>query len=301
MLPNPAPSPIERTLRNGLTLRGLSWGDPQSPGLLALHGWLDNAATYHYLAPALAQCFHVVALDFAGHGLSSHRPDGVRYHLLDNVDDVVLFADALGWKHFHLIGHSMGAGVATYVTASFPDRIVSLALLEGIGTHSTDPVDAPNVLRKAVKDMERAPDIRKPVYATLEEAVTARTSVVGAISKTAARILCERGTHLVEPGNPAAGITWTSDPRLKMTSALRLTESLVSAFVANIQRPVIFVGGEQGFGPRLPALDARLALLQDLTRVMLPGHHHLHLEEETSAAVSEALLAFYAGLNYAQS
>ena len=291
------PVAIERTLRNGLTLQGLSWGQPGAPGLLALHGWLDNAATYHYVAPALAKRFHVVALDFAGHGLSSHRPTGVRYHLLDNVDDVVLFADELGWDSFHLMGHSMGTGVATYVASSFLDRVRSLALIEGIGTHSTDPAEAPKVLRKAVKDMGRAPDIQKPVYATLEDAVKARTSVVGDISETAARVLCERGTGYVNASDPAVGITWTSDPRLRMSSALRLTESLVTAFVENIQCPVMYVGGLEGFGARMPMIDARLNAVRDLTQVTLPGHHHLHLEPGTCEAVADALLAFYEGLS----
>ena len=284
-------------LRNGLTLAGLSWGDTSKPKLLALHGWLDNAATYHHLAPRLAEHFHVVAMDFAGHGLSDHRPEGVRYHLLDNVDDVILFADAMGWDDFHLMGHSMGAGISTYVTSCFPERILSLALIEGVGTHSTEAAEAPKVLRKAVKDMERAPDIRKPVYAHLEEAVKARTSVVGMISEAAAKELCVRGTGLVDPANPQAGITWTSDPRLKMTSAMRLTEALVESFVANIKPPVIFVGGEQGFGSRMPAVDKRLSLISDLRKVNLPGNHHLHLEPDTCGAVAEALLTFYSEQN----
>jgi len=54
--------------------------------ILCLHGWMDNCRSFHLLAPALARrrefgsrdgsdgdgC-HVVALDFPGHGLSSHR------------------------------------------------------------------------------------------------------------------------------------------------------------------------------------------------------------------------------------
>ncbi|MDX1696012.1 MAG: alpha/beta hydrolase [Ketobacteraceae bacterium] len=286
-------TPISHTLRNGLKIAGLCWGDSSLPKLLACHGWLDNAATYERLAPRLAEKFQVVAMDFAGHGLSDHRPRGVRYHLLDNVDDVILFADALGWEKFHLMGHSMGAGISTYVTSCFPDRVESLALIEGVGTHSTPPEEAPKVLRKAVKDMERAPDIRKPVYKNLDAAVKARTSVVGVISAAAAEPLCRRGTVPADADHLDKGITWSSDPRLKMTSALRLTEPLVQAFVVNIKRPVVFIGGEQGFGSRMPAINERLAVIADLHQVFLPGNHHLHLEPDTCGAVADALLAFY--------
>ncbi|MCG8668664.1 MAG: alpha/beta hydrolase [Pseudomonadales bacterium] len=272
---------------SGLTFSGLSWGDHHDAKLLALHGWLDNAATHSNLAPKLAEHYHVVALDFAGHGRSNHRPVGVRYHLLDNVDDAIQCADALGWDTFTLMGHSMGAGVSTYITAAFPERIEKLVLLEGVGTHATEPKQAPETLKNAVKDMIRAPHIEKPVYPTMEKAVKARCSVVGSISETAAQTLCERGLMNVE-----GGYTWSSDPRLKMSSALRLTEPLVEAFVASIQCPALFVGAEQGFWGRMPAIDQRLQLIPNLSRAMLPGNHHHHLELDTYEAVADAVLDF---------
>ena len=38
---------------HGLRLAGLAWGDPASPPVLCLHGWLDNAASFDALAPLL--------------------------------------------------------------------------------------------------------------------------------------------------------------------------------------------------------------------------------------------------------
>ena len=38
-------------------------------------------------------------------------------------------ADALGWDRFHLIGHSMGAGIASLVAASCPERIATLVAM----------------------------------------------------------------------------------------------------------------------------------------------------------------------------
>ena len=46
--------------------------------VLALHGWLDNAASFARLAPKL-QGLRIVALDFAGHGHSDHRAAGAGY------------------------------------------------------------------------------------------------------------------------------------------------------------------------------------------------------------------------------
>ncbi|MCG8314748.1 MAG: alpha/beta hydrolase [Pseudomonadales bacterium] len=282
---------VSLQLSNGLKINGLSWGSPDQPKILALHGWLDNAATYTHLGAMLSEYYHVVAMDFAGHGLSGHRPNGVRYHLLDNVDDVILFADALGWESFYLMGHSMGAGVSTYTTACFPERIKALILLEGIGTYTTPAEDAPDVLRKAIKDLERTPNIKKPIYPDLEAAIGARTQAVGIISREAAKALCQRGTELV-PG----GVTWTSDPRLKMTSAMRLTESLVEAFIKKIECPTLFVGAAQGFMDKMPNILQRLELLKQATVVTVPGNHHHHLELDTFEYVAQAVLTFLSEL-----
>ena len=59
-----------------LRLAARAWGDPSLPPLLALHGWLDNAASFDRLAPLLCEHFHIVALDLPGHGRSGHRPAG---------------------------------------------------------------------------------------------------------------------------------------------------------------------------------------------------------------------------------
>lgn len=50
--------------------------------ILALHGWLDNALSFDSLASCLPASWCIVAVDFAGHGLSSHRPEGTFYHTM---------------------------------------------------------------------------------------------------------------------------------------------------------------------------------------------------------------------------
>ena len=55
-----------------------SWGKEHAPiKILALHGYLDNAATYDRLAPLIVSnvkfSVRVVAMDFSGNGYSSYR------------------------------------------------------------------------------------------------------------------------------------------------------------------------------------------------------------------------------------
>ena len=76
-------------------LKGLHWARPGAPKVMCLHGWLDNAASFVPLAPYLKD-FDLLAIDLAGHGLSSHRPENSRYYFTDYVFDLdLLWAESL--------------------------------------------------------------------------------------------------------------------------------------------------------------------------------------------------------------
>ena len=101
------------------------------PRVLALHGWLDNAASFVPLAPHLAS-LQLVAIDLPGHGHSAHLPAGASYTTAAAICHVLDVADALGWDRFSLLGHSMGAGIAS-LTASVSDRVERLVAIEALG------------------------------------------------------------------------------------------------------------------------------------------------------------------------
>ena len=69
-------------------IAALTNGNDQAPLLLCLHGWLDNAASFQPLMPYLAD-YHVIAIDWPGHGLSSHRSEDAHYHFIDWIYDLV--------------------------------------------------------------------------------------------------------------------------------------------------------------------------------------------------------------------
>jgi pimeloyl-ACP methyl ester carboxylesterase len=119
-----------RIAAGALELEALEYGDPSAPAVLALHGWLDNAASFERLAP-LIPGVRLIALDLPGHGHSQHRPAGTWYHYIDYVSDVLAAADALGLERFTLLGHSLGAATASVVAAARPERVEALWLIEG--------------------------------------------------------------------------------------------------------------------------------------------------------------------------
>src|SRR5262249_10317679 len=53
---------------NGLQLHYVEWGTPGNPSLVLLHGFQSNAHTWDTFSHAMADTYHVLALDQRGHG-----------------------------------------------------------------------------------------------------------------------------------------------------------------------------------------------------------------------------------------
>jgi pimeloyl-ACP methyl ester carboxylesterase len=122
--------PREATLSiRGFRLHYLAWGDPAHPPLILLHGITGHARTWDTLATALADRWHVLALDQRGHGDSDPAPDG-EYTVGAMADDLEAFADALGYRRFTLLGLSMGGRVAIGFTGAHPERVERLVLVD---------------------------------------------------------------------------------------------------------------------------------------------------------------------------
>lgn len=258
------------TIRLAARAHGPAGGLP----VLALHGWLDNAASFDPLMPLL-EGMRVVAPDLPGHGHSDHRPPGCAYHFIDYVGDALAVADALGWQRFHLVGHSLGGAIGVLLAAACPDRIERLALIEAIGPLSEEPAQAPQRLTQSLTRGDRS--VR--YYRSLDEAVAVRRTV-GKLSEEAARRLVERGT-IAE----SEGVRWRYDRRLWRASPYRLTEEQVLAFLAAIAAPTLVIAANEGhIAPEHPVIARRLAQLASGRVERLAGNHHLHLEDAEPVA-----------------
>jgi len=257
------------------------YGPENGQPVIALHGWLDNAATFSRLAPLL-DGLRIVALDLPGHGHSDHRPSGAAYNIWDYVHDVLQTAEQFGWQRFSLLGHSMGAIVAVLLAGAMPERVERLALIDGVVPFTGEATGAPQKLGESLRALLKVDHKRKPVYATFEQAVAARMKGVGAVSWEAAELLAQRGLMPV-PG----GYTWRTDARLMLPSPLRLSHAHAQAFIQAVACPASLVLAEQGL---LVDPDLR-ELAQSLPFELhhLPGGHHLHLDDQVGAAAIAAV------------
>ncbi len=255
----------------------LEWGPPNGKPVLALHGWLDNAATFQALAPLLPEC-RLVAIDLPGHGLSDHRAPGTTYHLIDGVADTLQVADALGWEKPCWIGHSMGGAIAVLAAGAAPQRFENLALLESLGPIVDGADMAPGRLASHLKDRRELASKRLPVYPSADMAARARRTA-GDLSETGSLLLANRGLKPAE-----GGVTWRSDPRLKFNSPIRLSEEQVESFLSHVTCPTLVVAADQGLIPLRSVLQPRFSRLKRGTLEMVPGGHHVHLDHPDRVA-----------------
>ena len=273
---------------SSIRLLAKCWGNPNGLPVLAFHGWLDNAATFDNLAPLLPE-LRILSLDLPGHGHSDHRPSGSAYYFIDMVMDVIEAADVLGLESFSLLGHSMGAGVATYLAGTLQEKIDYVILIEGIGSIVQKPEKMPGDFREsAIQWMGRSKK-QLPIYPEIESAVKARHQV-GGILKSSVRPLVERG---LKPVN--GGYTWRSDPILKSKSRHYFTEEQAQAFIKEITAPVLLIEGEnteKDYWYEL--LQKRIPNVKNLQHQIVPGGHHLHLDnpEPVAMAIREFLIKF---------
>jgi pimeloyl-ACP methyl ester carboxylesterase len=260
------------------TVRGLRAGTPGATPVLALHGWLDNAASFIPLAPHF-DALDLRAVDLPGHGASDHLAQGADYSFAGAVHSVLDIADALGWARFALLGHSMGAGIASLVAAACPERVTRLVAIEALGALADTPENTVDRLRQAVTATRALPGKRLRVFPDLDIAVRARMKANG-LTEPVARLLVERGVVAVE-----GGWSWSSDPRLTLPTMVRMTEAQVDNLVAGIACPtrVVFAEPAQSYLP--DALRrARAARLPDGDLVVIAGSHHLHMEDPQAVA-----------------
>jgi len=243
--------------------------------VIALHGWLDNANSFARLAPQL-KGLRIVALDLAGHGYSEHRPPGAGYALADYAHDVLRVAEQLGWQRFALLGHSLGAIISVQLAGALPDRVSHLALIDGVIPPTCAEQDAGERLGMALQAQLRLDGKRKSVYPSLEEGVQARMKGMVAVSREAAELLAQRGLMPV-PG----GYSWRSDSRLTLPSPVRLSQAQAMAYVRRVSCPASLVVAADGMLARHTELLEQLPFEQTL----LPGGHHLHLNDEQGAAL----------------
>ncbi|KTD40064.1 alpha/beta fold hydrolase [Legionella parisiensis] len=256
----------------GFSIACTTWGNPDKPAILALHGWLDNANSFAPLASYLENDFYLIAVDLPGHGHSSHLPEGCHYHFFDGIFLVIEIINALKLDKVHLLGHSMGACLASLVGGVVPERFISLSLIEGLGPFSHPAESACQQLREFTHFLTKKSKKSKG-YDSINSAALAR-AFKGYVSLDIAKTLCERS--LVEK---QGRFYWRHDQRLLVRSPLRLTETQILSCLQEITAKTYLLLSSRGFSFDHEMMNDRIKAVKTLTLKKMDGGHHIHMEQ----------------------
>jgi N-formylmaleamate deformylase len=129
--------------RGGIRLHYLEYGEGDRT-MVILPGITSPAATWEFVAEPLADGLRVVTWDARGRGLSDHPSSG--YAMADYAGDLDMLLERLDLDRPVILGHSMGARVATYFAARHPERVGPLIIVDpplmGPGRPYATPLDA---------------------------------------------------------------------------------------------------------------------------------------------------------------
>lgn len=266
---------------DGLKLSALSAISGSKHKILCLHGWLDNANSFKPLLPLLNDA-EIVAIDLPGHGYSDHQTS--IYSLATQAHITLEVADALGWGKFTLIGHSLGGCIAPFATAASPERIENLIMIEAAGPRSERPESLPDRLTEFHRDMRKANKYKSRLFDSVDQAVESRLRV-NSMSVASAKLIIDRQLLRVERDGSVKW-QWRFDGKLRIASPSYFTEKQVQAVLNSINCQTLCILADEGYLTDRPETEERLSCIKKLSRITLPGHHHLHLDNPEPVATA---------------
>lgn len=95
--------------------------------LVLIHGFSLDTRMWDDQLAALAQAHHVIRYDLRGFGRSALPVPGVRY---THADDLAALLSQLGIARAHVVGLSLGGGIALDFACLHPDRLAALVLID---------------------------------------------------------------------------------------------------------------------------------------------------------------------------
>lgn len=263
--------PIVRThVSQGLKLNYLDWGNEGAPLLLLVHGIRDHARSWDWTARALRRDWRVIAPDLRGHGDSQWSADG-SYLSSAHVLDIADLIDSLGQEQLTIVGHSFGGGVVSRYSASFPDRVRKLALVEGLGpspdTRAEWARQGPVGRTRDWIEKRRAAARPPRRLATLEEAVARMSAANQHLTEAQARHLAIHGAR-----RNGEGYSWKYDPLVSVFPPEEFSAQNSGVWSEIVCPTLLFYGTESWTAN--PEADGRAAHFRDHRTLVFEGAGH---------------------------
>ena len=214
-------------------------GALEKPPLVLLHGTHDHALGMVVATLKLLEDYRIIGIDLRGHG-QSDKPGN--YTLLALLADLRCVIDALQLKRISLVAHSLGGHVAIRFAAAYPDEVVRMMLLDGMGPPVPKGGFTPlmfqkmwrNGVQRAQLDGSRARQLE-----SIEEARARFRKTNPNLDEDCVRLIVDNGVT----AHPDGGLRWCFDSAIDLIFySYNLEDS--EHLAALIECPVMLVTGE---------------------------------------------------------
>jgi pimeloyl-ACP methyl ester carboxylesterase len=273
-----------------LKLQFWDYGQNHKPALVLVHGALDHARNWDWVARSLREHYHVYALDLRGHGNSAWAP-GAAYAVGEHVLDLSALLDVINDFPIRLIGHSLGGGIALHYAGVYPQRVHKAVSIEGLGFPPDHPMHGPASERtrrwiENIRDLEKR---RPKSYPSLDAAMARMKEANPRLSDDVARHLTLHGTNLDSDGS----LLWKFDTYARAFPPYG--HNIVDAVevLSQITCPVLFFWGLGSFLP-VPETDPRFQAVRDRRLIKVPNAGHWVHHDQLNLFLRETT-AFLAG------
>ncbi len=289
---------MKQSIPEFIELRGLRthvriWGPAGAPLLFLLHGWMDVSASFQFLVDALSRDWRVIAPDWRGFGHSQWNQHS--YWFPDYVADLdALLAHYSPDAPARLVGHSLGGNVACLYAGIRPQRVASLATLEGFGLHVSDPAEAPERYAKWLDQVRSGPGFNR--YAD-------RAELAARLRRGNPRLTADQATFLAEHlgrENDDKQVVVAADPFHKLPNPVLYRLDDAKACWRRIVAPVLWVAARDSFIMKDYVGESgaaeyrdRIACFRNIRTVMLEdaGHNMHHDQPQQLARLVEEFFA----------
>ena len=260
-----------------LKLQFWDWGSEDKPALILVHGGLDHARNWDWVARALREDYHVYALDLRGHGNSAWAP-GALYSVMEHVLDLSALADVIKGFPVRIIGHSLGAVTTLMYAGIYPDRVQKLVAIEGVGLPLYEnKYLAPERARRWIEKVRNTESRTSHSYPDLNSAVARMKEANPFLSDEMARHLAVYGTNW----NADGSLIWKFDNYARLFPPYGADLEDAAEILKCITCPSLLFWGRESFA-KDPENDPLGVLIRDRHIVKLDnaGHwlHHDQLE-----------------------
>ncbi|MFI4976373.1 MAG: alpha/beta fold hydrolase [Caulobacterales bacterium] len=256
-----------------LRLNYVDWGNPGAPPLILVHGGQDHCRNWDWVAADLRRDYHIIAPDLRGHGDSAWSPSG-EYGLQAYVYDLAQLIHQQHLAPARIVAHSLGGNIALRYAGAFPETVVKLVSIEGLGPSPTQMQQraartAPERLRTWVSDKRGLAGRLPRRYGSIEEAFARMQAQNRHLTPDQARHLTLYGASQNEDGT----YSWKFDNYARSSSPVDLAPKDLHELWGNIGCPILFVNGKESWASN-PEKDGRMKYFKDARVVEFEGAGH---------------------------